>query len=316
MHVLITGVTGFAGSYLAELLLDLDHEVYGLVHKDSSHQPCPDHKRFTAITGNILLYREVQEAFSMAKPDLVYHLAGQASPTRSWELPAQTIAINTGGTANILQAAQQYGRPRVVVVTSAQIYGLSGVDSAIISEATLPAPVDPYAVSKWAAGQLVAAYHRRYQLPAIEARPFNHIGPRQTQGFVVPDFASQVASIKLGHREPTIRVGNLTAQRDFTDVRDVAKAYWQIGQSGQPGETYIISSSKAVAISTILEMLIEIAGVDVIVEIDPLLVRPVDVNSVVGSYAKLNEQTGWQPEIDLAQSLSDVYTEWLEKLSG
>ena len=315
MRILVTGVTGFAGSFLADLLLDSGHDVHGLVHPDSSHQPCPDHERFTALTGNIMVHDEVKEVYSLAKPYLVFHLAGQASPARSWEIPAQTFAVNTGGTANILQAAQLYGQPRVVVVTSSHMYGTSGFDSEVVTEATRPAPVDPYGVSKWAAGQLVGVYYRRYQLPAIEARPFNHIGPRQTKGFVVPDFASQIAAIKLGLREPLIKVGNLSPKRDFTDVRDVAEAYRKIGLEGRPGETYIVCSGKAVSIRSILDKIIEIAGVNVTVEQDPVRVRPVDINSVVGSYAKLKQETGWQPQIDLAQSLSDVFSDWLENLS-
>jgi GDP-4-dehydro-6-deoxy-D-mannose reductase len=312
MRILVTGVTGFAGSFLAELLLASGHKVYGLVHPDSSHQPCPDHERFTALTGNILSRDEVNEVYGLAKPDLVYHLAGQASPYRSWDIPSRTIAVNTGGTANILQFAQNNGQPRVVVVTSAHMYGTAGHDSAVITEDTIPAPADPYGISKWAAGQLVGVYYRRYRLPAIEARPFNHIGPRQTRGFVVPDFASQIAAIKLGLHEPVIRVGNLSARRDFTDVRDVAEAYRKIGLEGRSGETYVVCSGKVVSIRSILDKIIEIAGVNVTVEQDPDRAQSSDINSVVGSYEKLKQETGWKPLIDLAQSLSDVYKEWLE----
>jgi GDP-4-dehydro-6-deoxy-D-mannose reductase len=312
MRILVTGVTGFAGSFLADLLLDSGHELYGLVHPGSSHQPCPDHERFTALTGNILSRDEVNEVYKLAKPDLVYHLAGQASPVRSWEIPAQTFAVNTGGTANILHSAQQNGQPRVVVVTSAHMYGTAGHNSAVITETTIPAPADPYGISKWAAGQLVGVYYRRYRLPAIEARPFNHIGPRQTRGFVVPDFASQIAAIKLGLREPVIRVGDLSARRDFTDVRDVAEAYRRIGLEGRPGEIYVVCSGKVVSIRTVLDKIIEIAGVSVTVEQDPDRNRPSVINSVVGSYEKLKQETGWEPIIDLAESLNDVFYEWLE----
>ncbi|HUS94281.1 MAG TPA: GDP-mannose 4,6-dehydratase [Patescibacteria group bacterium] len=316
MRILVTGVTGFAGSFLAELLLDSGHDVYGLVHPDSSHQPCPDHDRFTPLTGNILVQNEVDKVFLLAKPHLVYHLAGQASPVRSWEIPAQTFAVNTGGTANILLSAQENGQPRVVVVTSAHMYGTIGLSSTAITEETIPAPADPYGISKWAAGQLVSVYYRRYGLPVIEARPFNHIGPRQTLGFVVPDFASQIAAIKLGLREPVIKVGNLSVRRDFTDVRDVAEAYRKLGLEGRAGETYLVCSGKTVSIRGILDKIIEIAGVKVTVEEDPDRVRPADNNAVVGSYSKLQRETGWEPQITLAQSLSDVFNEWLGTLSG
>jgi GDP-4-dehydro-6-deoxy-D-mannose reductase len=315
MEILVTGATGFVGSYLSELLLEAGHTIFGLVHEATSHQPYPESDKFIAIEGDITIADDVKKCFQERKPALVFHLAGQPSPVESWASPAKTITINTAGTANILRFASQFGKPRVVVVTSSHLYGKLRGDTVRISEETSPEPVDPYGISKWAAGKLVKAYFERYQLPAIEARPFNHIGPRQSQGFVVPDFASQLAAIKLGQIDPLIKVGNLAAKRDFTDVRDVVRAYSDIGEIGEAGESYLVCSGKAVSIKGILDRLIEIGEISVKIEPDPKRYRSIDVKSISGDYSKLNQQTGWHPKISLDESLQDVFEEWMERLA-
>ncbi len=314
MRIFITGATGFAGSHLVNQLVASGHQIIALVHPASSHQQLPDNHLITPIEGDLLNLESLKTAVAQAKPDIVYHLAGQAYPARSWEDPAFTLAVNTGGTANLLEAAVQYGRPRVVVVTSAEIYGLIHREDLPLTEATIPQPGHPYGISKWAAGKLVSVYWQRYQLPVVEARPFNHIGPHQALGFVVTDFASQLAKIKLGLKPATISVGNLSAQRDFTDVRDVVQAYIALAEKGHPGEAYIICSGEAVSIHTLLDTLVELAGVKVNVEYDPARMRPSDTPCLYGSYAKIQEHTGWQPQITLRQSLSDALDDWLERL--
>jgi GDP-4-dehydro-6-deoxy-D-mannose reductase len=315
MRIFITGATGFAGSHLVDLLLAEGHELFGLVHGETSHQPVRVHPRFQASVGNLLDLADLVAAVQEARPDVIYHLAGQASPSRSWQDPALTLAVNSGGTANILEAARAVGRPRVVVVTSADIYGLVQPKSMPLTEESPPRPHHPYGVSKWAAGQLVPLYWQRYRLPVVEARPFNHIGPRQTLGFAVPDFASQLAAIKLGRREPTVSVGNLDAERDFTDVRDVVRAYRLLAEHGRPGATYLVCSGRAVTIKTVLETLIELSGTEIEVTYDPERIRPSEIPRLVGSYARLAADTGWQPVIDLRQSLADALDDWLLRLA-
>ncbi|MCZ7670928.1 MAG: GDP-mannose 4,6-dehydratase [Chloroflexi bacterium] len=256
----------------------------------------------------------MKTAVAQAQPDVVYHLAGQAYPARSWQDPALTIAINTGGTANLLEAVVAYGRPRVVVVSSAEIYGYVTEADLPLTEETQPQPRHPYGVSKCAAGQLTAVYAKQYDLPVVEARPFNHIGPRQALGFVVPDFASQLAAIKLGQQPPVISVGNLDAQRDFSDVRDIIRAYQLLAQAGRPGEPYLICSGQPVSIHYLLNVLIETAGVPVEITYDPARMRPSDTPCLYGSHAKLTRHTNWKPEIHLRQSLEDAFTDWFEKL--
>ncbi len=314
MRILITGGTGFAGSHLVDQLLDAGHDLFALVHGDSSHQELIQHPRLSQIPGDLLRVDSLKEAINTAQPDIIFHLAGQASPGVSWQDPALTMAINAGGTANLLQASVAYGRPRVVVVTSAEIYGQITADMLPLTEETEAQPRHPYGVSKLAASQLVDVYWQRYALPVIEARPFNHIGPRQTPGFVVPDFAGQLAAIKLDLQEAIISVGNLDAQRDFTDVRDVAKAYIALAENGQPGRPYFICSGKPVSIRYLLQTLIDLAGVDVQVNYDPARMRPSDTPVLYGSNARIAADTGWQPIIAIEQSLSNALDDWLTRL--
>lgn len=316
MRIFVTGASGFAGSHLVDSLLNEGHEVYALVHRASGHQPLPNHKNFNIIVGDLLDFDGIVDAVNTCLPDAIFHLAGQASPSQSWRDPARTIAINTGGTANVLEAARRAGKPRTVLVTSAQIYGHLNADSLPITEEVTPDPGHPYGISKWAAGRLVQLYHNRYGLPVVEARPFNHIGPRQARGFVVPDFASQLAAIKAGLQEPVIAVGNLSVERDFADVRDVVKAYRLLVDNGRPGEPYLICTGRPVAIQQLLDMLIEIAGVEVRIEYDPKLIRKSETPRIFGSYAKLEKDTGWKPQISLQQSLADAIEEWERKLAS
>ncbi len=314
MRIFITGATGFAGSHLVENLIAQGHQLFLLVHEATSHQPLMQHENMTLIAGDLLQQETLETAVAQAKPDVVYHLAGQAYPARSWQQPGLTLAVNSVGTANLLQAVVNQGRPRVLIVTSAEIYGEVQAEDLPITEQSPPAPNHPYGVSKWMAGLLVSLYWQRYQLPVVEARPFNHIGPHQALGFVVPDFASQLAAIKLGQRPNTMRVGNLQAMRDFTDVRDVVRAYMLLAEKGQPGESYLICSGKPVKIEAILQKLIEIVDVEVAVGTDPKRIRPSDTPCLYGSYAKIQKQTGWQPQIGLDQSLKDILADWAERL--
>ncbi|WP_420643076.1 GDP-mannose 4,6-dehydratase [Candidatus Leptofilum sp.] len=314
MRIFITGATGFAGSHLVENLVAAGHEIFSLVHAETSHQPLLQHENVTRIPGNLLDQASLETAVAQAKPDRVYHLAGQAYPARSWQQPGLTLAVNSVGTANLLQAVVQYGRPRTLIVTSAEIYGEIKPDMLPITEQTPPAPNHPYGISKWTAGQLVPLFWERYELPVVEARPFNHIGPRQSLGFVVPDFASQLAGMRVGQRLNQMMVGNLEAQRDFTDVRDIVKAYELLAEQGQPGEAYLICSGRPVKIEAILQTLIELADIEVEVVQDPERMRPSDTPCLYGSYAKLQAQTGWQPQIGLTQSLADILADWVRRL--
>ncbi len=313
MRVFLTGATGFVGSHLVDLLLNRGYEIFALVHGESSHQPLLNHKRLCPVKGDILDAMALKDQVTSIGPDLIIHLAGQASPRQSWLKPAMTLAINTGGTANVLDAAVAAGGPRTVVVTSADIYGQITENSLPLTENTRPEPMHPYGVSKWAAAQLVYVYWIKYGLPVMEARPLNHIGPRQSPGFVVPDFASQIAEIKAGEKKPLVVVGNLDTARDFTDVRDVVRAYLSLAEHGKPGEEYLICSGKAVSIRLLLVTLLELADIKVEIKDSEELIRRSDTPRMVGSYAKIHTDTGWEPVVKLRQSLSDSLREWEQK---
>jgi len=315
MRVFITGATGFAGSHLVDQLLAAGHHVLALVHEVTSHQGLPQHPNVQPVGGDLLDLPALTAAVRAARPHVIFHLAGQAYPARSWDDPALTVAVNTGGTGNVLRAAVEFGRPRVVVVTSAEIYGPVSPGDLPLTEETPPSPRHPYGVSKLAAGQLARVYWERYGLPVVEARPFNHIGPRQARGFVVPDFASQLAAMRLSRREPVIRVGNLDPERDFTDVRDVAAAYLRLAEAGRPGEAYLICSGRAVSVRHMLDTLIDLAGVAVEVQVDEARVNPSDTPCLYGSNAKIAADTGWRPQIPLRRSLADALADWESRLA-
>jgi GDP-4-dehydro-6-deoxy-D-mannose reductase len=214
---------------------------------------------------------------------------------------------------NVLEGARLQAdgkRPRTVIVSSAEVYGFLTEEALPVRETTPLAPVHTYAVSKVAAHYLGQAYHHTYGVPVIEARPFNHIGPRQRRGFVVPDFAGQVAAIIAGKKKPVIRVGNLSPRRDFTDVRDVVRAYELLAKLGKPGKVYHICSERAYAISEILDGLLGHCDQPVEIETDPRLARPAKMPILLGSAERLRDQTSWEPRISLEQTLADTLNYW------
>ena len=311
MRVLITGATGFAGSHLVDLLLNKGQELFALVRSASR----PIHPDVSAIVGDLGDADSLVAAVRQVEPDVIYHLGGQADVGLSWKKVALTLTINTVGTVNLLEAVVAWGgTPRIVVVTTGDMYGVQPPEAMPLTEQSVPQAYHPYGVSKIAISQLVALYVRRYQLDIIEARPFNHIGPRQSLGFVVPDFASQIASIKLGRQSRKMMVGNLKAQRDFTDVRDMVRAYSLLAEQGKAGEVYLICSGQPVAIHYLLNTLAELGGVELQFEYDSSRMRPSDTPLLYGSASKIRQHAGWQPEIHLRQSLQDILQEWEERL--
>ena len=311
MRVFITGATGFAGSHLVDLLVAQGCEVFALV-RDLSR---PIRSDVIPLHGDLTDLPSLETAVRQAAPDVIYHLGGQADVGLSWEKVALTLSINTLGTVNLLETVVAWGgQPRIVIVTTGDMYGVQPPEVMPLTEQSVPQAYHPYGVSKIATSQLIALYVRRYQLDIIEARPFNHIGPRQSLGFVVPDFASQIASIKFGRQAPTMMVGNLKAQRDFTDVRDMVRAYWLLAEQGQAGEVYLICSGQPVTVHYLLNTLAELGGVDLQIEYDPTRMRPSDTPLLYGSASKIRKHVGWQPNVHLRQSLQDVLQEWEEKL--
>ena len=294
MRSLITGGRGFVGTWLAEHLRDLGDEVVAI-------------DREVDVTNAAALL----DAMSSAAPDAVYHLAALTHVGQSWEEPLQVLEVNVIGTAAVLAAARRCATdPRVLVTSSAEVYG-AVTDPGLLplDEDSPTAPLTPYAASKLAAEAVVAQAHLGHGQHVITVRPFNHIGPGQTPNFAVPALAQRI--VEADRRgAPTIPVGNLSARRDFTDVRDVVRAYRLLIESGRPGEVYNVCSGRDVSIREIADGLLALAGTTLEFETDPALVRPVEVPVLRGDPARLVEATGWKPEVPLEQTLADVLASW------
>jgi GDP-4-dehydro-6-deoxy-D-mannose reductase len=241
-----------------------------------------------------------------ARPDGVLHLAAQGFVPRSFEAPAETFDINVGGTLNLLQALSAAAfSGRFVYVSSGDVYGLVPDADLPVDERRPAAPRNPYAVSKVAAEELVLMWHRTFGLDAVIARPFNHIGPGQGAQFAVPSFAGQIVAIERG-AEPVLRTGDIDTTRDFTDVRDVVAAYNALLDGGRPGQRYVIGSGREYRMRTLIEMMCELAGVEVSLEQDPSRMRPADQRRMVADAALLKQHTGWEPTIPLRDTLNAV----------
>jgi len=311
VKALITGISGFVGSYLAEhLLAGGDWKVAGTVYGpyDNIQPIMSDLELYPAELSKLPVVEFILER---ARPDVVFHLAAIAVTGRSWHDPAGTLQANVGMQANILQAVVNLRLAcRVLVVGSSEEYGAVSSNAPSVSEETDFRPVNPYAVSKVAQDMLGLQYYLSHKLDTVRVRPFNHIGPRQGLGFVVPDFACQVARIEVGAQGPTLKVGNLDAERDFTDVRDVVRAYSLLALRGDSGEVYNVGSGRAHAVRQILDYLVSQSVVQIAVEPDPERMRPSDIPRMVCNYAKLRARTDWEPSIPLERSLADVLDYW------
>ncbi|HEU5086075.1 MAG TPA: GDP-mannose 4,6-dehydratase, partial [Roseiflexaceae bacterium] len=240
-----------------------------------------------------------------------FHLAGQSNVPRSFQNPAETLYINIFSELHLFEALLELKQNPVVLITgSNEIYGQVRPDELPVGEQTPLRPVNPYAVSKAAQDLLAFQYHVAHKLRTIRLRPFNHIGPRQAESFVASAFAAQIARIEAGLQEPRLRVGNLAAERDFTDVRDIVQAYILAATHGEPGAAYNIGSGHAVSIRWLLDTLIGHSSAAIEVESDPARMRPADVPRVVCDARFFHEHTGWEPHIPLTRTLADILNYW------
>lgn len=316
MKALITGISGFVGTHLTQYLLEhTTWEIAGTVFGPySSIKPWWD--RLEIYLAELSRLEVVTSILEQARPDCVLHLAAQPMVPLSYRDPWGTLEINIRMQLNILQALVDLEMPdtRVLVVGSSVIYGPVGPKELPIRETQPFCPTSPYAVSKVAQDMLGLQYYLTHEVKTIRARPFNHIGPAQRLGFVVPDFAQQIAAIEAGQSPPVLRVGNLSARRDFTDVRDVVRAYHLLVTKGEPGQVYNVGSGESHAIQEVLDILLSLSKVKITVEPDPTRERPSDLLDVVCDANKLRRQTGWQPTIPFAQSLADVLDYWRERV--
>ena len=318
MRVLITGFTGFVGSHLAEHLLERgDCEIHGL-YRWRSRMENVNHllDKVNLIEGDIADAAAMRRALEISRPDQVYHLAAQSFVPTSWTSPNETLDVNTRGQINLYEGIRQLGiTPRVQVACSSEEYGLVLPQELPITEDNPLRPLSPYAVSKVTQDMLAYQYHASYGIDSVRTRGFNHTGPRRGQVFVCSNFAHQVASIEAGLQDAVIRVGNLEARRDFTDVRDMVRGYALALDEGEPGEVYNICRGESFSIREILDMLLEMSNLDVKVESDPERMRPSDVPVLEGSAERFRKATGWEPRIPFEQTLRDLLDYWRDRLT-
>lgn len=313
MKALIIGGGGFVGRYLAEhLLQDCGWEtiVTKLPKETVEVEGCE------AYNLDILDKDAVEALLVRHKPDAILHLAAQSSVAYSWKNPQLTADINIHGCLNVLDAVRDMPNysPKILLIGSGEEYGILPANTSLVSETTPVHPANPYAITKMAQNLFGALYAKAYEMHVMMVRAFNHVGPRQLPQFVVSDFCKQVAEITAGKREPVMRVGNLTAARDFTDVRDVVRAYSLLIEHGKSGEVYNVGSGRAIVIQEILDRIIAHSGKEITVEVDPAKLRPVEVPVIRADISKLQANTGWQPEIPLEQTIAETLEYWKQHI--
>lgn len=310
---MIIGAAGFVGSYLMQYL----------------KQKCNMKVYLTKLSNEIIVNADEVEIYDLnildkeaivsllfeIRPDFIFHLAAQSSVGLAWKNPCLTIDVNIKGSVNVMDAIRElYYKPRILLIGSGEEYGHIQEGEIPITETNIVRPGNIYAATKVCQNMIGNIYAQAYDMEIMMVRAFNHIGPTQAPMFVVADFCRQVAEIEKGLREPVMYVGNLQARRDFTDVRDVVRAYAMLIEKGEAGETYNVGSGNAIAIEEILELIISMTASQISIEIDPNKIRPVDVPIIEADTEKLRNLTGWRPKITMEQTIKETLSYWRERV--
>jgi GDP-4-dehydro-6-deoxy-D-mannose reductase len=301
VRALVTGVSGFVGHHLVAHLESFGDDVVGCDRADGS------------VDINDL--ESVRSVVDRVRPEVVYHLAGWSDVGGSWAAPVEVFRANAEGTLNVLLACAELKVERVVAVSSADVYGIVREDELPITEDTPLRPVTPYAASKVAADYLALQAWLGAKLPVLRVRAFNHLGPGQRPNFVAPALAERIAKNERDGGT-SVPIGNSSARRDFTDVRDVVRAYRLLAERGEPGEAYNVCSGRTVSVGELAERLLTMARQPMTLERNPALERPVDVPVLWGDYSRLHRATGWSPEIALDQTLRDLLDDMRARVSA
>ncbi|MBS4015860.1 MAG: GDP-mannose 4,6-dehydratase [Candidatus Latescibacteria bacterium] len=318
MKALITGITGFAGSHLAEFLLKQKNiQVFGIYRWRSRTENIENIKHKVKFYECDL--RDAASTLSVikqVKPDMIFHLAAQSYVPMSWTAPNETLTTNITSEVNIFEAIRALGLKdcRVQLACSSEEYGMVLPKETPIKETNPLRPLSPYGVSKVAQDLLGYQYFMSYGLKVIRTRGFNHTGPRRGDVFVTSNFAKQITEIEKGKRAPIIYVGNLNAVRDFTDVRDVVRGYYMALLKGKPGEVYNISSGKGYKIKEMLKILLSLADCNIKTKQDPSRLRPSDVELLIGDNSKVRRAVGWKPEIPFKKTMKDLLDYWRQRV--
>lgn len=317
MRVLITGITGFVGSHLADHILE-EHpevEIFGLKRWRSPRENIEHIKdKLTLYDGDLRDLSSMLSVIGEVKPDWVFHLAAQSFVPTSFSSPASTLATNIIGTVNLLEAIRiAEVDPKVHICSSSECYGQVNQEEIPIKETCPLRPASPYAVSKLGEDMLAYMYYQAHGLRTIRSRAFTHTGPRRGEVFVVSSFAKQIAHIEKGIQEPVLWAGNLDSVRTFCDVRDIVRAYWLLLQRGEIGEVYNIGGRETMTIRDMLNKLLKLTDALIEVKIDENLLRPKDVTLQVPDCTKFTKLTGWEPRIPFEQTLQDTLDYWRER---
>lgn len=311
--ILITGITGFVGAHLtSHLLSQQSYDVYGTYRTESNINVIDEFRSRITLKKIDLLDVSAVELFILdLKPDYIINLAAQASPTKSFSDPIETFTNNIISEYSILNTIKKNElKTRTLIISTGDIYGLISPSDLPVNELTQLRPTTPYAVSKITQDYLSLQYFLAYKTDIVRIRPYNHIGPGQKEGYVVSDFAKQIAQIEAGLKEPIISVGNLEAGRDFTDVRDIVKAYELLLQKGVSGDVYNIGSGKSHKIADVLNTLLSFSKKQIDIKVDSNKFRPIDIPEIICDYGKLHKLTGWQPTIPFNKTLQDILDYW------
>ncbi|MCA9751088.1 MAG: GDP-mannose 4,6-dehydratase [Gemmatimonadetes bacterium] len=312
MRVLIVGAAGFVGRHLVAECAGHGDDVTGTYLAEAT-AGAPDDAGLSWLPLDLLDEGSIDRALETARPEGIVHVAGQANVSAAAADPIAAFRVNAEGTVRLLNSAQRHvPGARVLVVTSAEVYGAVPAEELPVTEDRPLAPRTPYGVGKAAADFAAEQAWVVRRQPVIRMRPFNHVGPGQRPGFVVPDFARQIAAIERGVRPAVLEVGNLSARRDFTDVRDIARGYRLALERGRPGAAYNLCSGRSWAIEEIVRELLGQARREIEVRRDPARMRPSEVPEFRGDSTRAHEEFGWEPRIDLARSLAEVLDEWRE----
>lgn len=313
-RVLITGITGFAGSYLTEHLLSTKkYSVSGTYLLEESLKNVNLIRRnLNLVKADLSNEKTVFDVVKKVSPQIIFHLAALSSPADSFNNPTQTLTNNISLQINLMEAVRKNNLldTKILIVSSADIYGLVKKEDLPIDEETQLMPTNPYSVSKIAQDFLGLTYFLSYKLKIVRVRPFNHIGPRQSPQFVVSSFAKQIAEIEKGKRKPALYVGNLDAKRDFTNVKDIVRAYALAIEKGVEGEVYNIGSGTSYKISDILNKLISMSSRKIKIQKEKSLFRPSDNPELMCDADKFKKLTGWKPETSIDTTLKDILDYW------
>ena len=318
MRVLITGITGFAGSHLAEYILS-NHsrvDVFGIARwRSRMDNILQIQDKIELVEADLKDMVSLKAVLADVKPDRIFHLAAQSFVPTSWKCPAETFAINAIGEINLFESILALNQaPKIQIAGSSEEYGQVFSNEIPMKETNPLRPLSPYAVSKVAQDLLAFQYHKSYAVRAIRTRGFNHTGPRRGDVFVTSSFAKQIAEIEKKKRPPVIHVGNLEAKRDFTDVRDMARAYWLSLEKGVEGEVYNIGSGQAYSMQEVLDLLMSLSRSKMEVKVDPARLRPSDVPVLLSDSSKFRALTGWRPMIPFKQTILDLLNYWRERV--